>query len=321
MASATGLIEAQGGGGFIPGRGAAMQSLERLIADVARTRIPLLIMGESGTGKDVYSRLIHRRSECGQEPFTKLSCALVNLDDFLPQLKQFCASKPGMAGTLFVDGVDELDLSCQRALLSLIPDTDATVSEYKIQARLICSCSQDLDQEIAAGRFRRELYFRINGVCLRLPPLRERKEDIRELFEFLLRKHSDSLRTNPPVITEEILGVLRAYPWPGNIRELGNVARKMLVLGDPAAAIADLQVRTGGVNSDAQQASLSSFKLAARAASRRTERELILKALKQTNWNRKRAAQELKISYKSLLYKMKQITDQNSQREMNEEDQ
>lgn len=299
-----------------------MQSLERLITDVARTRIPLLLFGESGTGKDVYSRMIHHRSECAQEPFNKLSCALMDVGDFLARLKTFCGPNSAPApGSLFIDGVDELDLSCQRALLSLLPDGEPSGDENKIRARLLCSTSHNLEQEVAAGRFRRELYFRINGVCLRLPPLRERKEDIPELFEFLLRKHSDALGGNPPVVTEEIMNALVAHTWPGNIRELENVARKMIALGDPRAAIHDLHLIASSDATDAAKDSLSSFKVAARAASRRTERELILKALKLTNWNRKRAAQELKISYKSLLYKMKQITAQGSDREMNEEDQ
>jgi len=164
-----------------------------------------------------------------------------------------------------------------------------------------------IEKEIEAGRFRRELYFRINGVTLRLPPLRERKEDIPALLEYFLAKHSRELKKDSPELSSSAREQLVSYDWPGNIRELENVARKIVAVGDSMLALSDLRAIPATVPMTVESVRISSLKAAARAASRRAERELILKALEQTHWNRKRAAQELRISYKSLLYKIKQI--------------
>jgi len=164
-----------------------------------------------------------------------------------------------------------------------------------------------LEKEIQAGRFRRELYFRINGVILRLPPLRERKEDIPALLEYLLAKHSKELKKDIPELSDDTRELLVSYHWPGNIRELENCAKKIIAVGDATLALGNLRAIPSAEPMTADDGHISSLKAAARAASRRAERELILKALEQTHWNRKRAARELQISYKSLLYKIKQI--------------
>lgn len=174
-------------------------------------------------------------------------------------------------------------------------------------SRFISSTSRNLEKEVEAGRFRRELYFRINGVILRLPPLRERKEDIPVLLEYFLAKHSNELKKNTPELSSEARELLVSYDWPGNIRELENVAKKIIAVGDPTRALGDLRAARVALPVNGESEAVSSLKVAARAASRRAERELILKALEQTHWNRKRAARELQISYKSLLYKIKQI--------------
>ena len=159
-----------------------------------------------------------------------------------------------------------------------------------------------------AGRFRSELYYRINGVCLRLPPLRERKEDIPLLVEVFLTKHAAQLGRPRPSLSPRTFQAFLDHSWPGNIRELENVIKKVVALGDEQFAIAELIA--GGRETRKTEVIARygySLKAAARAASREAERELILKALARTRWNRKRAAQELQISYKSLLYKLKQI--------------
>jgi len=207
--------------------------------------------------------------------------------------------------TLFLDGIDELDLTCQKVLLSLLPDGESDDNGNN-RVRLIASTSRNLDQEIESGRFRRELYFRINGVCLRLPPLRDRREDIPLLIEHFLAKHAAELGREIPVMSDEELEFLRTQDWPGNIRELENLARKIAVLGDNRKVIDELRERPKLEPALPEDPQSFSLKVAARAASRRAERDLISKALERTHWNRKRAAQELQISYKSLLYKIKQ---------------
>ena len=153
-----------------------------------------------------------------------------------------------------------------------------------------------------------ELYYRINGVCLRLPPLRERKEDIPALVEFFLRKHCAELGKSQPTLPSRTLQEFQNHSWPGNLRELENAVKRVVLLGDVQIAIGGLgasgiEMRT----TQAAETRVHSLKAAARAASRGAERGLILQALARTHWNRKRAAQELQISYKSLLYKLKQI--------------
>jgi two-component system, NtrC family, response regulator AtoC len=295
---------------FVYGQGADMHSLNVLAAEIARTDIPVLVVGESGTGKDVYARLIHRLSGRSEASLTKINCAALDAGQLLNEVRaafQFAGDgAEGETRTVFLDGVHELDAACQRVLLSLLPDGEAKNGCAKPVSRVVSSTSCNFEKEIEAGRFRLELYFRINGVILRLPPLRDRKEDIPDLLECFLVKHANELKKNTPDLSREARKLLFAYDWPGNIRELENVARKIVAVGDAGLALGDLRVSQVAQPATAGL-SVSSLKVAARAASRRAERELILKALEQTHWNRKRAARDLQISYKSLLYKIKQI--------------
>jgi two-component system, NtrC family, response regulator AtoC len=295
--------------GFVFGHGEAATALNAVVAEVASTDMPVLLMGESGTGKEIYARLIHRLSTYSRGPLRKLVCRTVDPGVLLTQVHQAFQrnQEDGETGTAFLDGVDELDLPSQRVILSLLPDGEPKGSTEKKSARLISSTSRNLESETAAGQFRRELYFRINGVCLRLPPLRERKEDIPELARYFLSKCAGELKRETPVLSEEALEFLTVYDWPGNIRELENVIKKMVILGDTKMAFGDLSTGASKQSRTDSDVRFSSLKVAARAASRRTERELILQALERTHWNRKRAAQELQVSYKSLLCKIKEI--------------
>jgi len=302
-----GLTEA----GNISARGAVMRSLNAMVDEIAKTDIAILLTGESGTGKEVYARLIHRVSNLGGTPLKKVNCGAVDAGRLLAQLRESLGTVAGSgyvkSQTLFLDGVDELDLSCQRVLLSLLSDSEQRCGTGEEALRFISSTSKDLEKEIEAGRFRRELYFRINGVVLRLPPLRERKEDIPDLLEYFLTKHAGELKKQVPAMNASALELLTSYNWPGNIRELENVTKKIVALGDPTMALGDLRAAPATLPRSSETLRFSPLKAAARAASRRTEKELILQALERTRWNRKRAARELQISYKSLLYKIKQI--------------
>ena len=295
--------------GFVFGQSEAITALNGVVAEVAATDIPVLLMGESGTGKEIYARIIHRLSRYSGGPLRKLVCRTVDPGVLFTQVQQIFQPnhEDGGTGTAFLDGVDELDMASQRVILSLLPDGEPKGSVEEKSTRLISSTSRNLENETAAGEFRRELYFRINGVCLRLPPLRERKEDIPGLANYFRSKYAGELNRESPPLSDEVMQVLTAYEWPGNIRELENVIKKVVILGDTKMALGDLSARSMKQSSLNGGARFSSLKRAARAASRRTERELILQALERTHWNRKRAAQELQISYKSLLYKIKEI--------------
>lgn len=295
--------------GFVYGLGPAMQALNDMVAEIARTDIPVLVVGESGTGKDAYAKLIHRLSLKNETPLQKINCASFDPGQLLSQMRQsnprFTTADP--PGTLYLDNVQDLDMACQRALLSLLPDGESIDSKDEFSLRLISSTARSLESEVEAGRFRRELYFRLNGACLRLPPLRERMEDIPVLAEYFLNKHSTALKKKAPPLSNKAIQTLTAYHWPGNIRELENLARKIVVFGDVQLALNDLQTASIVTGRTAVVAQGASLKVAARAASKQAERELIMQALERTRWNRKRAARELQISYKSLLYKIKQI--------------
>jgi DNA-binding NtrC family response regulator len=295
--------------GFVLGRGAALLELDFMARNVSRTDIPVLILGEGNTGKDAYARLIHRLSHQGTLPFSKINCSALSLADLLTQLQDASmafAEHKRVTGTIYLDNIQDLDLDCQRLLLSRIPDGANEGPTHELRARLISSGTPNLEAEVEAGRFRRELFFRLNGACLRLPPLRERKEDIPALLDHFLNKHGRFLGKKVSPLTSRALQTLKGYHWPGNIRELENLARKIVVFGDVQMALNDLQTARMAVihPSDVRP---SSLKVASRAARMQAERELIMLALERTRWNRKRAARELQISYKSLLYKIKQI--------------
>jgi two-component system response regulator AtoC len=296
---------------FVAGTSPAMRSIERVMADLACTDIPVLVAGESGTGKEEVAVRIHQLSRRQNEPFVKMVCAALTADSFNdmqggPQ-EAAGATDSFWQGTVFLDEVSELEAGCQGKLLHALPDGDAVPNLRSLRARIVSATSRDLDEEVQRGRFRKELYYRLKGACLRLPPLRERKEDIQALVDFFLTKHSLLLGRPRPAVSARTLEFMQEYSWPGNIRELENVVKKVVALGDESAALADLDPSvTSWVHQDAATERLS-LKKTAREASRQAERELILQVLTQMRWNRKRAARELQISYKALLYKLKQM--------------
>jgi two-component system response regulator AtoC len=300
-------IELVGESGFVYGQSEAIRPVNTIIGEIAQTDIPVLISGESGTGKGVYGKLIHLLSRQRELPLVKLNCTMLEPHELLNQMKQSFSKGEGDAtGTLLLDGIDELDLDCQRVMLAMLQQQEV-VSRGRVSFRLISTSTRTLDKEIGTGRFRRELYFRINGVFVKLPALRERKADIVPLAEYFLEKHAIEAGKRVPTLNPEDEELLKAHDWPGNLRELENLARRIVALGEPRAVVGELkqpvmsQVHAGETPRNA------SLKAVAREASRLAERDLILKALEKTHWNRKQAAKQLQISYKALLYKIKQM--------------
>ena len=299
-----------------------MRALERTISDIASTDIPVLLEGESGTGKEVAALEIHRLSRRSNEPFVKCGCSGLTGDSISARLQHpenISEMDATSSGSLFLDGINHLDASAQGRLLHLLPDSNGTPPEGCHNMRVISSTTRNLEAEMKGGRFREELYYRINGVHLRLPPVRDRKEDIPALLEFFFRRYASLFERAEPKISPSTMSLLLRYPWPGNIRELENVARKIVALGDEHLAIHDLVAENivkvpNPLPGNAKipenvlsQPPSGSLKEAARAASRVAERAMILNQLERTHWNRKRAARELQISYKALLYKLKQL--------------
>jgi two-component system response regulator AtoC len=297
--------------GILCGHSSVMRALNDTVEQLAATDIPVLLVGESGVGKDVYARMIHRLSGEIRTPFKKISCATIDPARFRREVEVLQADEGEAQARahLFLDGVEELDGACQKLLLNYLPDGVEWGSEMTSRIRVISATSRDLEKEVESGRIRREFYFRINGACLRLPPLRERREDITGFLNYFLQKHKQETKKPVPELDQETIHALLAYDWPGNIRELENLARRMVALGNARAPLNEFRVKSADQAPTADSVQGSSLKSAARAASRQRERELILEALEHTKWNRKRAAQELQVSYKALLYKLKQIGD------------
>ena len=305
------------GWGFVGGMCPAMHTLETVIAEIAPTNIPILFAGESGTGKAMFAQRVHRLSSRCDQPLLNIVCAAMNPAQLSSELglnpNGNGDGQDGTPGTVVFDEIGELDSACQRSLLYALPDGNSNARRGTLGARVISTTSRNLDDEMRAGRFRAELFYRLNGVCLRLPPLRDRREDIPILVEFFLSKHAAQLGRPRPSLSPRTLRVLLDHSWPGNIRELENVVKKIVALGDGHLATTELAAVPAPPKMEVRESRGYSLKAAAKAASREAERELILRALGHTRWNRKRAAQELQISYKSLLYKLKQIGVQDSE--------
>ncbi len=288
---------------FVEGLGQSMRALEVVIRELARSNVPVLLLAERGAGKQATAERIHHMSEHRNAIFQSVPCA-----DLPEKRLATNGRKDGLftLGTVYLEEIADLSPACQKNLLGVLAELEGNGNGQRNQARLICGSSHDLELEVKAGRFREDLYYRINGVCLRLPPLRQRKEDIPYLVNFFLAKYARDFQRPVPQLSAATQRLFQGYAWPGNIRELADAAKALVVLGDESVAMGGLRSllmrsERGG------NGELISLKEASRAASREAEKELILKALTRTRWNRRRAAQELRISYKALLYKLKQI--------------
>src|SRR3984957_3082546 len=228
---------------FVQGVSPAMRALERTIADIASTDIPVLLVGESGTGKEVVALEIHHLSRRRNEPFVKCGCSGLSGDTLSAHLlcsENASATDRASGGSLFLDGIHHLEPAAQNRLLHLLPDGAGVPARGCQSMRLISSTTRNLEDEMKGGRFQEELYYRINGVPLRLPRLRDRREDIPALLEFFFKKYASLFERPEPKVSESTMNLLLSHEWPGNIRELENMARKIVALGDEHLATHDL---------------------------------------------------------------------------------
>jgi two-component system, NtrC family, response regulator AtoC len=302
---------------FVSGVSLPMRALERVIADVAPTDVPILVVGESGTGKEVVALEVHRRSKNSNGPFVKCNCSGLSSDSLRIHLSDSLKNggEPEVrTGTIFFDDISRLDIANQNVLLQFLSDNGSAPQTHSLRPRVIASTTCNLEEEMRAGRFREELYYQINGVCLRLPSLRQRQQDVPLLLNYFVKKYVSSFERPELQLSCGAMEFLKCHSWPGNIRELENFARRLVILGDERLALSDLVVSTAQNTLDHRASALNkhpnatrSLKAAAREAARRVERQLILDSLERTHWNRKRTARELQISYKALLYKLKQF--------------
>jgi two-component system, NtrC family, response regulator AtoC len=280
----------------------AMRGVQSLMAEIASADIPLLVVGEPGVGKEALATQLHRMSPRRDGLLRRVGCPKLSVGDFDALLSP-AAREPQAGTTVFLDEVSELDYPCQARLLELLAATDGTSDgRGDRKAWVATTACHEIESEVRAGRFREDLYYRLGAVSLRLPPLRQRRADISVLTSFFLVKYAAVFGRPKPSLSARDMRLLQSYSWPGNIRELENTVKRIVALGDERSPLADIELSLGK-----SQIQGYSLKQAARAASRQAERELILKVLGRTKWNRKRAAEELQISYKALLYKLKQI--------------
>ena len=327
----------------------SMRELQNLVGQIAWSDAPVLIQGETGSGKEVIARELHALSQRAKKTFMKLNCAalpseLVESELFGYERGAFTGAfqkKLGIfelanGGTLLLDEIGDMDFKLQAKLLQVLQDQEfqrlGGKDTISVNVRIIAATHRNLTEAIAQNTFREDLYHRLNVIGFRLPPLRERRQDIISLAEFFMQKHSPP-ESAPVIFTESIKELLLAYSWPGNIRELENVIRQFVVLRDAGLIIRDLryriQTKSDGrnpivpsnpdpapqapatipvvMNPPAPHNAAGVLQEVARAK-QDAERSAILKALQSTRWNRKQAAQLLTIDYKALLYKMKKLS-------------
>jgi two-component system response regulator AtoC len=290
---------------------------------ICRTDVPILLTGGGGTGKEAVARWIHANSEYAGGEFVKVNCAAIPSALLESELFGFekgaftgaNSSKPGRVeyahqGTLFLDEIADLDLNLQSKLLHFLQDgTFSRIGdncERKIDARLLCATNKDLEKETAAGRFREDLFYRIHVFRLKLPLLRERREDIPVLAEYFRLQFQKQFGMATGSFAPEMLQYLQSLPWPGNVRELSNIVARYVLIGPEAAINKEDSARKGRSTFDAeQQGPPVSLKRMARDAIKEVERNVILETLRTNQWNRRRTAQQLKISYRALIYKLR----------------
>ncbi len=310
----------------------AMKKIRSQAGLVANVEIPVLLLGESGTGKEVLARLIHKLSPRAHRTFLKVNCAAVPADLLESELFGYEAgaftgathAKPGKfelcnKGTILLDEIGEMPPLLQAKLLHVLQDQQfsrlGSRSVIKVDVRILAATNVNIPEALASKRLREDLYYRLNAFTLTLPPLRERKEEIPILLKHFMSRMSELYARPPLPLSQALLEACMRYSWPGNLRELSNFVKRYLVLGDETMAVAELEPKPNngsapGSEHDEKAAaggtSEGGLKSLARSAKDEAEAEAIARALNETNWNRKQAAALLKISYKALLYKIRQ---------------
>ncbi|MGA2570382.1 MAG: sigma-54 dependent transcriptional regulator [Terracidiphilus sp.] len=307
------------------GCSAAMCDMRSRIDCVLSGGLPVLIQGDSGTGKEVVAQFLHTRSDRCNAPFVKLNCAaipasLVESELFGYEKGPFTGAMEAQAGlveiadggTLFLDEIGDMSRELQGKLLRLLQDGTYTriggSQERTARVRVVCATNIDLLQAVQSGAFREDLFYRIDMVSLRLPALRDRKNDIPQLCEYFLEKLARQFGRTAPRLNPATLHLLKQWSWPGNLRELENWIARAIILGDDEALGAELRRQVEMTHGfTGWQPRRGSLKDVSRQAASSATNALILKALQANRWNRRRAAQELNISYRSLLYRLRDV--------------
>jgi two-component system response regulator AtoC len=346
--------------GELLGTSAEMREVQHLITRVADTDVTVLIRGESGTGKELVARAIHAASPRRDRPLVKVNCAALPSELLESELFGFergaftgaIQQKPGKfefahLGTMFLDEISEMHLPLQSKLLQVLQDGEFARlggrDDVHVDVRVVAATNCDLERAVADGTLREDLFFRLNVVCITLPPLRQRRDEIPALTNLFLDRYAEHYNKPRIELHAETLRLFDEYEWPGNVRELENLVKRAVVLGSddsirrelvdaiaarrgrsgpipllqprqeiaavggvPATAAPPVRLHEVTTPAPAPVAMSGSLKDIARHAAREAERELISRTLQHTRWNRREAAEILGISYKALLYKIKE---------------
>jgi|SRR5579859_241254 len=304
------------------GRSGVMEEVRSLAAKVCRVNAPVLLTGDGGTGKEALARWIHQHSSGAAGQFVKVSCAaipgtLLESELFGYEKGAFTGAhtcKPGRVelangGTLFLDEIADLDSGIQSKFLHFLQDSTfcriGGTEEQSVQARLICATNKNLQKEIEAGNFRADLFYRINVVRMRLPRLRERSEDIPALAGYFLRQYEARFVKTAEPLNKSMLQYLQSREWPGNIRELSNAIARYVLVGAEGSMEWEPLGKARSNNGTATHTGAVPLKQLSKDAVRDREKSFILEALMANQWNRRRTAEALKISYRSLIYKIR----------------
>ncbi|OGP76104.1 MAG: hypothetical protein A2Z40_02070 [Deltaproteobacteria bacterium RBG_19FT_COMBO_60_16] len=336
-----------------------MSKVQAILDQVANTDITVLITGESGTGKDLVAKALHKASDRAGEPFIKVNCAALPRELLESELfgfergaftgahrRKYGRFEIAQNGTIFLDEISEMHMDLQSKLLNVLQEKQffriGGEKEVKVNCRILAATNKNLERMVEENRFRRDLYYRINVVNIFLPPLRERKEDIPLLVDYFLKRYSEMYNRERVKISPRLMELFLNYGWQGNIREVENNIKRLVILGNESQLIAELmrkkdnsnftrskeeldeygkpanshsgpavneQLQSSSVRGGSGESSLpekGTLKEVAKIAQRKAERELIDRVLRQTRWNRRKAAHILDISYKALLYKIKE---------------
>ena len=319
------------------GDSVAMQKVKDVIEQVADSELTVLIRGESGTGKEIVARSLHQLSSRKDRPFIKVNCAAIPRD--LLEAELFGYEKGAFTGahktkqgrfeiahkgTIFLDEIGDMPLELQSKLLQVLEQQEFVrvggINSIHVDVRIICATNRDLEKAIQERAFRDDLFYRLNEITLFLPPLRERPEDISLLVNYFIEKYNKLYERDFSQVSQPTVDRLMAFSWPGNVRQLENMLKQAVVRGDESIVIdllnsagtATAQAPSGGSGQRMAVPTSSgdtpdTYSLKERVGRRVAEEEkvLIAEVLNKTNWNRRKAAELLEISYRSLLYKIK----------------
>jgi two-component system response regulator AtoC len=307
-----------------------MEKIKGVIEQVSDSDVPVLILGESGVGKEVIARYLHLRSPRRDKPFVKVNCAalpkeLLESELFGHEKGAFTGAYRQKAGrfelanrgTIFLDEIGEIDLGLQAKLLQVLQDGEfprvGGEKDIKVDVRVVASTNKDLEDSVEQGTFRKDLYYRLNVVKILVPPLRRRREDIPILCQHFLDKYNRKYGRKIKRISPVLMKVFEQYSWPGNVRELENIIKKLVVFQSENLILEELSQSLSQRSDDREENPLDLYsgtsiplKEIGRRAALKAEKELIRLTLDRTRWNKAEAARILNISYKGLLNKIKE---------------